>query len=274
LPTDFKRALIEQKSTLSINLQSRLLDLPRSTLYYVPQPVSAEDFGLLNRLDEIYTESPFYGSRRLANALTMEGHLIGRDKIRTLMRLLGIEAIYPKPNLSKPNPHHKKFPYLLRGLNVVRPNQVWSTDITYIRLTTGFIYLVAVIDWFSRYVLSWRLSPNLNVDFCVDALHDALSIATPEYFNVDQGSQFTSPIFYQSILDKNINYSMDGRGRFLDNIFVERLWRSVKQENIYISGYSSLREASEGLDQYFDFYNMRRGHQTFEYETPFVVYTS
>jgi len=259
---------------VSINLQSHLLDLPRSTLYYAPQPVSAENLTLLHRLDEIYTESPFYGSRRLANALQMEGNLIGRDKIRTLMRLLGIEAIYPKPNLSKANPGHKTFPYLLRGLKISRPNQVWSTDITYVRLTTGFIYLTAIIDWYSRYVLSWRLSPNLNVDFCVEALMDALSVATPEYFNVDQGSQFTSPIFYQNILDKGIKYSMDGRGRFLDNIFVERLWRSIKQENIYISGYTALREAFQGIDGYFDFYNMSRGHQAFGYQTPYIIYTS
>jgi len=269
-----KRMLIDPKSPMSINFQSHLLALSRSTLYYMPQPVSDENLALLNRLDEIYTESPFFGSRRLANELKMEGERIGRDKVRTLMRLLGIEAIYPKPNLSKRHPENKVFPYLLRGLKITRPNQVWSTDITYIRLTTGFIYLIAVIDWFSRYVLSWRLSPNLNVDFCIEAVREALLISTPEYFNVDQGSQFTTPSFYQQLIDKDVKYSMDGRRRFLDNIFVERLWRTVKQENIYISGYSTLREAAHGLGHYFDFYNMFRGHQAFGYETPFVIYTA
>jgi putative transposase len=269
-----KRMLIDQNSPVGISAQSQLLSLSRSTLYYAPEPVSAGDLALLHRLDEIYTASPFFGSRRLANELREEGTHIGRDKVRTLMRLLGIEAIYAKPNLSKRHPDHKIFPYLLRGLKVSRPNQVWSTDITYIRLTTGFIYLIAVIDWYSRYVLSWRLSPNLNVDFCIEALQEALSIATPEYFNVDQGSQFTSPSFYQLILDRGIKYSMDGRGRFLDNIFVEQLWRTIKQENIYISGYSALREAFHGLCHYFDFYNMFRGHQAFGYETPFVAYTA
>jgi putative transposase len=269
-----KRMLIDFESTMSINSQSRLLTLPRSTLYYAPQPVSAEDLRLLNRMDEIYTERPYFGSRRLGNELRLEGNRIGRDKARSLMRLLGIEAIYPKPNLSKRHPEHKVFPYLLRGMKITRPNQVWSTDITYIRLTTGFIYLIAVIDWFSRYVLSWRLSPNLNVDFCIEAVLEALSIATPEYFNVDQGSQFTTPAFYDPIIQRGVKYSMDGRARFLDNIFVERLWRTVKQENIYISGYSSLREALAGLLEYFDFYNMLRGHQAFNYETPFVMYTT
>jgi len=266
--------LIDWDSPMSINCQSHLLDLPRSTLYYAPQPVSTNDLHLLNRLDEIYTKYPFFGSRRLVNFLQLEGERIGRDKVRSLMQLLGIEAIYAKPNLSKRHPDHKIFPYLLRGLKITKPNQVWSTDITYIRLTTGFIYLIAVIDWYSRYVLSWRLSPNLNVDFCVEAVQEALSIATPEFFNVDQGSQFTSPIFYDPIISRGIKYSMDGRGRFLDNIFVERLWRSVKQENIYISGYSALREAHGGILEYFDFYNMIRGHQAFNYETPFVIYTS
>ena len=265
---------MDMNSPQTISQQCELLGLARSSLYYEPQVINEMDFALLNRLDELYTQWPFYGSRRLTHELKLEGNNIGRDKVRSLMRVLGVEAIYAKPNLSKPNPQNKIFPYLLRGIEAARPNHIWSTDITYVRLFTGFIYLIAVIDWYSRYVIAWRLSPNLEVDFCYEAIMDALTVGNPEYFNVDQGAQFTSPTFYQPLLERGIRYSMDGRGRYLDNIFVERLWRSVKQENIYISGYSSLREAQGGLEDYFDLYNMARPHQSLGNEIPYIVYTS
>ena len=264
--------LIGQSRTMSISEQCGLLDLARSSLYYAPQVVSPSELKLINKVDELYTQYPFYGSRRLSNELKELGIATGRDKVRSIMRILGLQAIYPKRNLSKPAPGHKIFPYLLRGKIIDKPNQVWSADITYVRLLEGFIYLVAIIDWHSRLVLSWRLSPNLCVDFCVDALTDALSIATPEYFNVDQGAQFTSPVFFEPILERNIKFSMDGRGRFLDNIFIERLWRTVKYENIFISGYSNLNEAQFGLEEYFEFYNILRGHQSLEMLSPLLVY--
>jgi putative transposase len=223
---------VDVKTGLSLTKQCQLLDLSRSSLYYSPAVISSVELNIMNLVDEIYTATPFYGSRRISDELKDKGHDIGRDKVRTLMQRLGLEAIYPKRNLSKPAPGHKVFPYLLRGKIIKKPNEVWSADITYIRLAEGFVYLFAIIDWFSRYVLSWRLSPSLCVDFCTEALLEALTIATPEYFNVDQGSQFTSPQFYDHILSRKIKYSMDGRGRYLDNIFVERLWRTVKYENI------------------------------------------
>lgn len=265
--------LIDASDSMSISHQCELINLPRSSLYFSPMPLSAKEQILTNRVDEIYTAYPFYGSRRIQTELILEGTSIGRDRIRTIMRILGIEAIYPKRNLSKPAPNHKIFPYLLRGKVIDKPNQVWSADITYVRLVDGFIYLFAIIDWYSRFVLSWRLSHNLCVDFCVDALKEALEIATPEYFNVDQGSQFSSPLFFKPILDNGIKYSMDGRGRYLDNIFVERLWRTVKYENIFISGYSSLNEASDGLQTYFDYYNIQRPHQSLQNVTPIMKYS-
>ena len=226
----------------------------------------------MHMVDEVYTKYPFFGTRRLADELREMGQEVGRDRIRTIMHTLGLEAIYPKRNLSKPAPGHKVFPYLLRGKIIKRPNQVWSADITYVRLTEGFAYLFAIIDWYSRYVLSWRLSPTLSVDFCTEALLEALTIATPEYFNVDQGSQFTTPQFYDHILARDIKYSMDGRGRCFDNIFVERLWRTVKYENIYIAGYSEVNETRGGLKDYFHFYNTQRNHSSLGRNTPFYVY--
>lgn len=230
------------------------------------------DLLLTNKVDEIYTASPFFGTRRISTELQLQGFSVGRDRIRTIMQTLGIEAIYPKRNLSKPSPNHKVFPYLLRGKIIRRPNEVWSADITYIRLAEGFIYLFAIIDWYSRFVLAWRLSPTLSVDFCTEALVEALSLGNPEYFNVDQGSQFTSPQFYELILERKIKYSMDGRGRYLDNIFVERLWRTLKYENIFISGYANLSEAANGIENYFDFYNICRSHQSLENFTPILKY--
>jgi len=250
-----------------------LVGLPRSSLYYAPAVISPEELNLMHMVDEVYTKYPFFGTRRLADELREMGQEVGRDRIRTIMHLLGLEAIYPKRNLSKPAPGHKVFPYLLRGKIINRPNQVWSADITYVRLTEGFVYLFAIIDWYSRYVLSWRLSPTLSVDFCTEALLEALMIATPEYFNVDQGSQFTTPQFYDHILARNIKYSMDGRGRCFDNIFVERLWRTVKYENIFIAGYSEVNETRGGLTDYFHFYNTQRNHSSLDRNTPFYVYT-
>ena len=257
---------------MSIREQCRILELPRSSLYFVPAPLNLTNQLLTNKVDEIFTKSPFFGTRRIATELQLEGFNVGRDRVRTIMQTLGIEAIYPKRNLSKPNPSHKIFPYLLRGKIITRPNEVWSADITYVRLAEGFIYLFAIIDWYSRYVLSWRLSPTLTVDFCVEALIEALTLGNPDYFNVDQGSQFTSPQFFEPILQQKIKYSMDGRGRYLDNIFVERLWRTVKYENIFISGYSNLNEAYCGLENYFEFYNICRSHQSLGNFTPIMKY--
>jgi putative transposase len=273
LPTDFKRSLIDQRARLSLTRQCQLVDLPRSSLYYSPVVISPEELHLMHLVDEIYTDHPFFGSRRISDRLKELGHMVGRDKVRGIMQRLGLEAIYPKRNLSKPAPGHKTFPYLLRGATIKRPNQVWSADITYVRLQEGFAYLFAIIDWYSRYVLAWRISPTLTVDFCIEALLEAFTISIPEIFNVDQGSQFTSPQFYDHILSRDVRYSMDGRGRYLDNIFVERLWRTVKYEDIYISGYSEVNEACNGLTDYFHFYNTQRNHQSLGNNTPFYVYT-
>lgn len=265
--------LVDPDHSLCVAQQCRLLGLARSSFYFSPAPPSPDQLRLVNLVDEIYTRHPFYGTRRISTELRLTGEAIGRDRVRGLMKILGIEAIYPKPNLSKPAPNHKIFPYLLRGKIIKRPNQVWSADITYVRLVDGFIYLFAIIDWYSRFVLAWRLSPSLCVDFCIEALEEALSIETPEYFNVDQGAQFSSPHFFTPILNRGIKYSMDGRGRYLDNIFVERLWRTVKYENIFISGYTTMSEAEIGLQNYFEFYNIMRPHQSLGNETPLLQYT-
>ena len=227
----------------------------------------------MNLIDEIYTKYPFYGSRRMSWELKSLGSFVGRKRAGRLMRLMGLEALFPKRNTSKPHPGHPVYPYLLRGLNITRTNQVWSMDITYIRLRQGFVYLAAVIDWKSRYVLSWKISNTLNNDFCVEALKEALEYGTPEIFNTDQGSQFTSEVFVRVLKDRGIQISMDGRGRALDNIFVERLWRSVKYENVYLKGYETIPDAEAGLREYFDFYNLKRHHQSLNYKTPWLVYS-
>lgn len=264
--------LIDTSDRISVSRQCSFLNLPRSSLYFAPKAPSIQDIQLINKVDELYTKYPFFGTRRIRTELMLNGIDVGRDRIRSIMQLLGLQAIYPKKNLSKPAPNNKVFPYLLRGKVITRPNQVWSADITYVRLSEGFIYLFAIIDWYSRLVISWRLSPNLSVDFCLEALIEALSIGRPEFFNVDQGSQFTSPHFYEPILDSGIKFSMDGRGRYLDNIFVERLWRTVKYENIFISGYANINEAYAGLEEYFEFYNILRSHQSLDNFTPLLVY--
>jgi putative transposase len=267
--------MIEQEeiSVVSVRRQCELLSLSRSSLYYEPVPVSAENQTLMNLIDEIYTDWPFYGARRISEELKSRGFLVGRERAGTWMRAMGLEAVFPRRNTSKPNPAHRVYPYLLRGVDITRTNQVWSTDITYIRLRQGFVYLVAVIDWKSRYVLSWKISNTLTSDFCVAALKEALKYGTPEIFNTDQGSQFTSAEFTSVLKEHGIQISMDGRGRALDNIFVERLWRSVKYENVYLKGYETIPDTEAGLREYFNFYNMQRHHQSLDYKTPWLVYS-
>lgn len=239
----------------------------------MPTGETLENLALMRLIDEKYTEAPFYGSRKMLVWLRESGHQVNRKRVQRLMRKMGLEAIYPKPKLSKRHPQHKVYPYLLRGVRIERRNQVWSSDITYIRVVGGFLYLAAVIDWYSRYVLSWELSNTLEADFCVVALERALqNYGAPEIFNSDQGSQFTSSDFTGTLLGRNIKISMDGRGRALDNIFVERLWRSVKYEEVYINDYSTGLDAFNGLGRYFGFYNERRHHQALDYLTPRAVY--
>lgn len=261
------------REKISKRRQCELLELNRSTAYYEPEPISEADLRLMHRTDEMFTECPFFGSRRLMEHLNVEGFDVGRDKVRSIMGMLGLEAIYPKKNTSIRNQMHRVYPYLLKGMEITRPNQVWSADITYIRLSHGFVYLVAVIDWYSRYVLSWKLSNTLDSDFCVEALREALRQGKPDIFNTDQGCQFTSEAFTGPLLKNDIQISMDGKGRALDNVFVERLWRSVKYENIYLNGYSSIPEVGDGLAAYFNFYNHKRLHQSLRYRTPASVYT-
>ena len=257
---------------ISLRRQCELLGVNRSGLYYEPLGESEENLTLMRLLDEQYTRTPFYGSRKMVEWLDTQGFEVNRKRVTRLMALLGIEAIYPKPKLSQPGDSHKIYPYLLRGVGVDRVNQVWSTDITYIRMARGFVYLVAVMDWFSRYVLSWRLSLTLELDFCVDALKCALRRGRPEIFNSDQGSQFTSEKFIGELAAREIAISMDGRGRCMDNIFIERLWRSLKYEEVYLKDYESVTEARAGIEKYLRFYNQERLHQSLAYRTPAAIY--
>ena len=258
---------------LSIVAQCRLLRVPRSTLYRRPAPVSEDDLQLLRRIDEQYLTAPFYGSRRMVAVLRRDGWAVNRKRVRRLMRLLGIEAIYQKPNTSRRHPDHKVYPYLLRGLVIDRPNQVWCADITYIPLAKGFVYLVAVMDWFSRRVLAWRLSIGMETSFCVDALKDATDrYGQPEIFNTDQGVQFTSGDFIDELETSGVRISMDGKGRFLDNIFIERLWRSLKYEEVFIKAYISIGEARSGIRAWLAFYNDTRLHQALGYRTPSEIF--
>ena len=226
----------------------------------------------MREIDKLFTTYPFYGKRRICVALNQMGHEVGLKYVRTLMRKMGLQAIYPKKNTSIPNQAHKVYPYLLKNMKILKPNHVWSTDITYIRLLHGFVYLVAVIDWYSRYIISWKLSITMDKDFCVDALKAALSKGIPEIFNSDQGSQFTSLEFTGKLEEKSVQISMDGKGRCLDNIFVERLWRSVKYEEVYLKNYATPLEALKGLKDYFHFYNYTRPHQSLNYKTPAQIY--
>ena len=257
---------------LSLVRQCALLGLNRSSLYYRPTGVDEYDLELMVLIDRQYLETPFYGSRRMAAWLRAQGHRVNRKRVKRLMRLMGITAIYRPPNTSKPWRGHKVYPYLLRGVKVNWGNQVWGADITYIPMAHGFIYLVAIMDWYSRYVLAWRLSNTLDSDFCVDALEEALSNSTPEIFNTDQGSQFTSEAFTGVLLQHGIQISMDGRGRCKDNVFVERLWRSLKYEEVYLKGYQRVPEARAGIGAYFRFYNGERPHQALGYRTPREVF--
>jgi len=265
--------MIDRESPpLTVMRQCELLDLPRATFYYKPCQEEPRNLEMMRALDEIYTEHPYYGTRRISVVLRLQGYDVGRDLIRTLMKRMGLEAIYAKPNLSQSHPGHKVYPYLLRGMKVGRINEVWSTDITYIRLSNGFLYLTAVIDWHSRYVLAWRLSNSLDGLFCREVLLEALEKGKPEIFNTDQGSQYTCEKFLEILLRNGIKPSMDGRGRALDNIFVERLWRSVKQENIYINDYQNGQETYLGIQKYFLYYNNSRPHMSLNYAYPSTVY--
>lgn len=259
---------------ISTKRQCELVGIPRSTFYY--HAVDEDDFsvGLMHKVDELYTAYPFYGSRRIAATLRSEGVVVNRKRIQGIMRTLGIEGIFPRRNLSKARHDHKIYPYLLRGVPIERPNHVWSTDITYVRMEKGYLYLVAVIDWYSRYVLSWELSNTLETSFCLRALNNALKIGKPEIFNTDQGCQFTSRDFTQTLESNGIQISMDGRGRALDNIFIERLWRSVKYEEIYLKDYKTGTDAYDGLSAYFNFFNTKRCHQSLKYKTPSMVYST
>lgn len=256
----------------SLRRQCELLTINRSSLYYQPVEVDPETLALMNLIDREYTRHPFYGSRKITRFLRELGYSINRKRVQRLMGRMGLEAICPGPNTSKRSQEHKIYPYLLKGLEITRPNQVWATDITYIRLRGGFLYLAAILDWASRYVLAWRLSNSLDTGFCIEALEEALEVTQPEIFNSDQGSQFTSQEFTGRLLDRGIQISMDSRGRALDNIFVERLWRSVKYEEVYLKDYQTVRETEEGLGRYFRFYNRERFHQALDYRRPEEVF--
>jgi putative transposase len=259
----------------SIARQCALLKVPRSTLYYKPKPISDDDLTLMRRIDEIYMKWPFYGSRKMTAELRGERWDVNRKRVRRLMRLMGIEAIYQKPNTSRKHPAHKIYPYLLKNLDIDHANHVWCSDITYIPMARGFVYLVAVMDWFSRRVLAWRLSITLEGDFCVDALQDAMDrYGKPEIFNTDQGSQFTAEAFTALLEASGVQVSMDGKGRFLDNIFIERLWRSLKYEDIFIKAYGSVAEARLGIHAWMKFYNDERKHQALGYRTPREIFTA
>jgi putative transposase len=257
---------------LSVRRQCELLGLSRSSLYYEPDGEAAEDLRLMRLIDEQYTARPFYGSRRMTIWLNEQGEGVNRKRVQRLMRVMGLEAIYPKPRLSLAGKGHRIYPYLLRGVTVERRDQVWSTDITYVPMTSGFMYLAAVIDWFSRYVIAWRLSNTLDGSFCLEMLEEALRGGRPEVFNTDRGVQFTAAAFTGRLESAGVSVSMDGRGRALDNVFVERLWRSVKYEDIYIQGYETVPGLHRGLARYFAFYNDERPHQSLGYRTPAAVY--
>jgi putative transposase len=270
---ELKRPLIEAgHSALSVRQQCELLGLNRSSLYYEPTSETPQDLRLMRLIDEQYTACPFYGSRRMTAWLTQQGELVNRKRVQRLMRLMGLEAIYPKPRLSAAGKGHRIYPYLLRDVRIQRPDQVWSADITYVPMTSGFMYLAATIDWYSRYVVAWRLSNTLDGSFCLEMLDEALARGRPEVFNTDQGVQFTAEAFTGRLESAEVAVSMDGRGRALDNVFVERLWRAVKYEDVYIRGYEGVPELLRGLARYFAFYNHARLHQALGYRTPAAVY--
>ena len=265
--------MIDREHELSLTRQAELLDLSRASLYYEPVPTSEADLALMRRIDELHTELPFLGSRQLQDQLNQQGFPVGRKHVATLMRRMGIEAIYRRRNTSKRHPGHAVYPYLLRGLLIDRPNQVWASDITYSPMARGFVYLFAVMDWATRKVLAWRLSNSLSADFCVEAVEEAIAnFGAPEIFNTDQGSQFTGSDFTTMLKKHSIRISMDGRGCWRDNVFVERLWRSVKYEEVYLHAYESVSAARAGIGRYFAFYNARRSHTALDRKTPDHVY--
>jgi len=260
--------------SLSIVRQCRLLDISRSGLYYQPKGISEENLTLMKLIDRQYLATPFYGARKIAAWLKSQNYSVNRKRVRRLMRIMGLKAIYRRPRTSKPAPGHKIYPYLLGGLKITRPNQVWAADITYIPMARGFLYLVAIIDWYSRYVLSWRLSNTLDAGFCIEALEEALRKGRPDIFNTDQGAQFSSEAFTGLLESHGVRISMDGKGSYNDNLFVERLWRSVKYEEVYLKAYQDARDARIGLGNYFRFYNTERPHQALGYRTPAEVFNS
>jgi len=268
-----RRTMVIPSDTLSMRRQCELLRVNRSSLYYEALATDPEELLLLRRIDELHLKRPFYGSRKLALELRKEGHEINRKRVQRLMRVLDIVALAPQPNTSKPTPEHPVFPYLLRGMRIDRVNQVWAADITYIPMAHGFVYLVAIIDWYSRRVLAWQLSTTMETDFCVRALRQALSrYGQPDIFNTDQGAQFTASAFTDELLSHGIKVSMDGRGRYIDNIFVERLWRALKYEEVYLHAYGTVAEARAAISTYLDFYNDERFHQSLGNQTPTAFY--
>jgi putative transposase len=268
-----RRRLVGPDERVSVRRQCELLGISRSGVYYVPVEPDAEELELMRQIDELHLKYPFYGSRSIARELRGRGCAVNRKRVQRLMRLMGLESMAPKPDTSRPNEEHPVYPYLLRGLTISRANQVWATDITYIPLARGYAYLVAIMDWHTRRVLSWRLSNTMDPSFCVEAVQEALSrFGRPEIFNSDQGSQFTSKDFTDVLLGAGVKISMDGKGRCLDNVFVERLWRSLKYEDVYIKAYADLVEARAGIGRYFAFYNTLRRHQALGYQTPASFY--
>ena len=265
--------MIERDHKLSIGKQASLLGISRGSVYYQPRPVSDADLALMRRIDELYLDYPFAGSRMLAGLLRQDGHEVGRLHVSTLMKQMGIEAIYRRPNTSKPAPGHKIYPYLLRKLAVTRPNQVWAMDITYIPMARGFVYLAAVVDWFTRKVLAWRVSITLEAEFCIEALKEAMArYGKPEIMNTDQGSQFTGIEFIKVLKDAEIAISMDGKGAWRDNVFVERLWRTIKYEEVYLHAYATVTEARAAIGRYLQFYNGRRPHSSLGGQIPDQAY--
>jgi len=265
--------MINREHELPIASQAKALNISRGSVYYLPRPVSAADLAIMRRIDELHLDLPFAGSRMLRDLLNADGIKVGRRHVATLMNRMGVEALYRRPNTSKPAPGHKIYPYLLRNLAVTRPNQVWAMDITYIPMARGFLYLAAVVDWFSRRVLAWRLSITMEVEFCIEAVTDALARhGRPGIFNTDQGSQFTSGAFTDVLLESGITISMDGKGAWRDNVFVERLWRSVKYEEVYLKAYDTVSDARTSIGRYLGFYNSRRPHSSLDRQTPDQAY--
>jgi len=267
--------MIDRAHDLPISKQAAALNISRGSVYYLPRPVSAADLALMRRIDELHLEFPFAGSRMLRGLLAAEGSKVGRRHVKTLMQRMGIEALYRRPRTTKPEPGHKIYPYLLRGIEITRANQVWAMDITYIPMARGFVYLAVVLDWFSRRVLSWRISITMEAAFCVETLQDALARhGKPEIFNTDQGSQFTGAAFTGVLIENGIAISMDGKGAWRDNVFVERLWRSVKYEEVYLKAYDSVSEARASIGHYLNFYNRRRPHASLDGATPDQAYST